>query len=186
MPQAELTVINPLLLEDEDIREQIADQCFDINTLHGALPYEASKIPDEGAWISVINPPHTTIDVPAYSIWRAKAGYHSHRFKILHNGRRKWVNWPILLAVILTPEGEVWLYPTEYAKIRDVTPLLEYEGRGLTLHYMGGEPQGLQDQVFYCQTRGLSRKDALLTCLGSIDTQDFLYMTIDEEKHDAG
>jgi hypothetical protein len=191
MPRPSATIPNPAFFADPDVREEVADFFTGLGaigseripTLWSALPEEHGYgIPEEGAWIMVKEPPHTEIPAPPlYSIWRARRTFRSYQVRI---GRRK-VNWPLLRAVITTPHGELTLIPGEYQPVADLRRWLELVGEkdqgeeAVTIHFLGpGEPGGLAEQVFYIQTRGITRADALLLMLPDVEDADFAYLTV--------
>ncbi len=179
-------IVNPELLSDDGVREQVADQCLDIQTLWSCLPPDNTILPDAGAWILVRDVPHTVLpfEVPLYSIWRARpvvrkrgvyiGGQHSD-----YGGRRKLVQWPQMLAEIQTPGGDLVLYPTEYV-VTDVAKWLELLDDGVTLHFIGaGEPGDLSETLFYMRAHGLRRRDALTLLLPQLTDERFAYLTLD-------
>lgn len=181
-----LTIPNPALTEDEELRELIADQCLDLQSLWSALPPENCVIPDEGCWIIVKEVPYTALefDVPLYSIWRARPVVRTRDFQVRWGprGGRQTVKWPLTLAEIQTPGGDLVLYPTEYVTT-DIERWLDLLDEGVTINYMGtGEPGELADQLFYLQAHGLPRREALTLLLPSLTDERFAYLTLDLER----
>lgn len=183
-PRPTATIPNPALYDDDDVRADVADQCLDLDTLYAALPEDSHLLPETGAWICVMAEPHVEITVPALSLWFAKPFYRSRKFQIggkgsARGGRRQWVPWPLLRAVLQTPEGELQLLPTEYQRLRrGIGPLLDMVGKGLTMHWLDGHvPDELDEREFYLRSRGFSRRDALTLLLPGLEDQGFVYFT---------
>jgi hypothetical protein len=186
MSRPTATIPNPAFYEDEDVRSDVLAGCPDLDTLYAALPDDAQKLPEAGAWICVMREPHTEITVPALSLWFAKPFYRSRKFRVggQHSstgGRRRWVSWPLLRAVVQTPEGELHLLPTEYQRLRrGISPLLDTVGNGLTMHWLDEHAADQVDErEFYLRTRGFSRRDALTLLLPDLEDQGFVYFTTD-------
>lgn len=191
-PRPTTTVPNPAFYADEEVREAVADHFTAfaaigperIPQLWAALPEEYGyAIPEQGAWIIVKEVPHTELtgvfDVPLYSIWRARATHHQTTLK-LRLPRKTTFKWPLLRAVINTPEGELTLLPGEYVPVKDMAVWLDLIGKGVSMNFIGaGEPGELAEQMFYLQSRGIRRRDALTLLLPSLTDQDFAYLTID-------
>lgn len=180
-PRAPARITNPAIYEDEEWRAWIADQCIDIQTLYSCLPPENTVIPEEGAWIIVRDVPFTALefDVPRYSIWRARRFLRSRAFKTRRGGSRGHVNWPMMLAEIQTPGGDLVLYPTEYV-VTNVEKWLDLIGEGVTVNFIGaGEPGELAAQMFYLQAHGIPRREALTLLLPSLADDRFAYLTLD-------
>ncbi|MGV8909640.1 MAG: hypothetical protein ACOH1Y_11715 [Propionicimonas sp.] len=132
-------------------------------------------IPDDGAWICVIDPPPVSLvnfELPHLSMWRAT------RFE----GRRlaKDLPFPSQQAVINTPGGTVRLWPTEYVIIPDITRYVGVEPDCL-MHSLGGQPVLDEERVFYLMSRGINREGASLLLLGEVSGQDFAYFTFAPE-----
>lgn len=81
---------------------------------------------------------------------------------------------------ILGTGGEVHVMPHEYSivdrkRLPDYTEMIgnEYE-----MHMFGGEATGkdLDDRMFYLNTRGISKSDALQFLLGDIESQDVCFL----------
>lgn len=155
-----------------------------------ALPERAGcEIPDEGAWILISRIPITEMDqrfeVPVLSIWRARPEYRNREFtlgKAQGLSRKTKINWPMLLAVISTPGGDLWLYPGEYFTIptEKLEVYLDRIGNEVEVHFMGaGEPGDLADQLFYLMCHGIPRAEAMLLLLPNLTDSNFVYFTIE-------
>jgi hypothetical protein len=79
-------------------------------------PADYGKDIGEGAWIMVVEVPHTALqwDVPVLSIWRARP----HWLPSGLAGRQTYQ------AVIATPGGDLHLWPHEYVVLNDPTSIL--------------------------------------------------------------
>lgn len=194
------------LKDNEDVREGVRDAIYRLHALGGsmvktsnpfalmdgylsdlyaAFPDEGNcKMPDEGAWIIIKSVPHTALewDVPPMSVWRAKPFYRYQEFVLGKESglsRKTRVRWPMLRAVIQTPGGELHLLPNEFVTT-DIEVWLDNIGRGVTMHFLGaGEPEGLDEQLFYLTSHGIPHKEALSLLLPSIKDDNFAYLTLD-------
>ena len=96
-----------------------------------------NKVPDGGGWILVKTPPPTEYTVPPLSIWFAEPWpmdnerHSTHRVKIL------------------TPKGELGLFPREYSLIEDPAKYYEFVGQGMEIHFFGNEEGVPKDALFY-------------------------------------
>jgi len=132
-------------------------------------------IPDEGAWICVIDVPRVPLinfELPHLSMWWATR----------HEGALLAADYPFPYqqAVIQTPGGTLHLWPTEYVVIQDITTFVGQEP-DCVMHRLGGEPTLDEDQMFYVMSRGIARPEAALLLLGDIRQQDIAYFTFAEE-----
>lgn len=179
---------------DADVREQIEDALFQAEAAFGvggvdnwlaevgaAFPDDRGYfIPDEGGWVIVKRPPHTIIPAPPiYSIWFAKPVYASRTFKrIVADGRRRNVSWPMLKARILTEDGELDLLPEEFVPCDDIMAFVDMIGEGVELHFLGPEPDEIAERLFYLRAHGLGVKDATSLLLGDMQS-NHVYLTVD-------
>lgn len=139
---------------------------------------DGKLIPDEGAWVVVLEEPNTVLQsrfrVPAMSLWRSRAhvletgmvavsGAGVHEEHRPHQG------------VIVTPGGELHLWPHEYVIVPDPLALIGLPGA--ELHSLGGQPVLDEDQLFYLMSRGISRRDATLMLFATVTAQDYVYVT---------
>lgn len=127
----------------------------------------------EGAWIFVIDPPHTVqssqFQVPVLSMWWARP-------HVLNSGR--FGNRLPYQGVIQTPAGDLHLWPHEYTICRDPAALLGEEG--VTIHSLGGDPVLDEDHLFYLMSRGVSRQQATLMLFAQIKGANYCFVTFDE------
>lgn len=167
------------LTDDPVVADLVMDQCMDLQTLQSCFPHESQVIPRGGRWIIVKDVPHTALpwEVPLYSIWRARRVVRMREFKVWHN--KPAVAWPMTLAEITTPGGDLVLYPTEYVGTT-IEKWLDLVGKGVTMHFLDPEtPPTLVEPIFYLQTRGLAYRTALELLLPTVRESRFIYFTLD-------
>lgn len=129
-----------------------------------------NQIEVDGSWIMVTDPPATEYTVPPMSFWFAVewpmngiAGNRVHRVKII------------------TPKGELGLFPREYSKIDKIEKYYEFMGQGIEPVFFGAGSGGIpSDQLFYLRSRGISKRDAIVMLMGSIKSQDVMYLLTDK------
>lgn len=169
------TEVNPEWLEwrREQVESRIAYLGPDMHERY--FPEEYGKaIPDEGAWVMVLEEPHTELRsrfrIPLRSVWRARR----HE---LNSGGFEGV--APKQAVIATPGGDLHLWPHEYSVMGDVTFLVGQEP-DVEMRRLGGEPVfsgELVDQLFYLQARGISRQEAALLLInGAVDPRVYFVL----------
>lgn len=142
-------------------------------------------IGDDGAWIIIVEVPHTGLgwDVPPMSMWRARRT--SCRSGALVIGgtptRQQYAPWMPQQAVIATPAGDLHLWPHEYVVIGDPSAFIGEDG--VEMHTLGGDPVLPDDdeRLFYLMSRGIGRHDAALMLIGDIRNLDFAYFTFPDD-----
>lgn len=123
-----------------------------------------NKVPDGGAWILVKHPPSTEYTVPPLSIWFAEPWpmdnekHSSHRVKIM------------------TPKGELGLFPREYSLIKEPQKYYEFIGDGMEIHFFGNEEGVPKDALFYLRSRGISKKDALCMLISEVKAHGVMWV----------
>lgn len=156
-------------------REDAIDHCVRLG-MHPSWFFpedEDKRIPDEGAWISVIDVPNAPLldfEVQPLSMWRATR----HEGSLLSKG----LPFRSQQAVIHTPGGTLHLWPTEYTIIDNINMFVGQEP-DCVMHRLGGEPVLDEEQMFYLMQRGITRPDAALLLLADVTSQDFVYFTWD-------
>lgn len=127
-----------------------------------------NEVPEGGAWILVKTPPPTEYTVPPLSIWFAEPWpldseqYDSHRVKIV------------------TPRGELGLFPREYSRIEDPGRYYEFIGDGMEIHFFGTGDVGVPElPLFYLRSRGIAKKDAISMLIGSIKAHGVCWIESD-------
>lgn len=186
---ADRVEVNPQWLEwrDEQTRDAVeaAPQIFAYRGIDPAVYFPAAydkDIPEEGAWILVLEEPFTEMRarfrVPLLSMWRARPHVLDGGTVVL--GRR---NRPIRLrphqAVITTPGGDLHLWPHEYALAGDPYGLMSCEGAAI--HTLGGEPLLDDEQLFYLMSRGVPYQEAVLLMIDQVKATNYVYVTFPEE-----
>jgi hypothetical protein len=128
-----------------------------------------NKVPDGGGWILVKTPPPTEYTVPPLSIWFAEPWpmdcerHSSHRVKII------------------TPKGELGLFPREYSLIRDPSKYYEFVGQGMEIRFFGNEEGVPKDALFYLRSRGISKRDALCMLIAEIKAHGVMWIETDRK-----
>lgn len=144
-------------------------------------PERYGKDVGEGCWVFVVDEPHTEMRqrfrVPTPSLWWARpevnrpGGMQSQGVSIPGPYR----------VVIETPGGSLWLFPREYVICEDPVPLIT--DPECTIHRLGGnvpldDEKG--EQIWYLQSRGWSREDALLAVMDGVDMRDWGWVEFPE------
>lgn len=159
----------------EDDYYELASAGFDPDTY---FPGE-NEIPEEGAWILVLEEPHTVLQqqfrVPLLSMWRARPHELNAGAVKLRGGRKIYPKQ----AVITTPAGDLHLWSHEYRIAANPLGLLS--DPDATIHQLGGQPVLDEDHLFYLQSRGISRQDATMMLFEQITDTNFIYVTFPEE-----
>lgn len=128
-----------------------------------------NMVPEGGGWILVKTPPPTEYTVPPFSIWFAEAWpmecerHDSHRVRII------------------TPRGELGLFPREFSYVKDPAKYYEFVGQGMTIHFFGNETGVPKDALFYLRSRGVSKRDALCMLIADIKSHGVMWIETDPE-----
>lgn len=137
-----------------------------------------SAIPEEGAWILVLEEPHTvlraTFRVPVLSMWRARAHSLNSGGFALDKGAKVFPQQ----AVITTPGGDLHLWPHEYRVVEN--PMALASDPDAELHALGGQPVLDGQHLFYLQSRGIPHSEATMLLFDTISSLDFVYVTFPE------
>lgn len=163
-------VLNPEFDEAEEIREQVADMCLQLHDcFEDYYPQDYKKeIPEDGAWIMVLRDPGTEYTVPPFSIWFAQNWHSNSNLAGVHVKRVK----------VITPMGELGLFPREYSRIDNVTSYIGREAEGILVHQLSGNPIVSNDQLHYIMSRGIPKQQAMLYLLDQIKDPTFLWIEI--------
>lgn len=160
------TQVNPKWLEWKHEQDDLQMAKMHSGQYESYHPEEVDKqIPEEGCWIRVIEVPHTELalrfELPEQSMWRARRVY-------LQSGRVG--NARPQLAVINTPGGELSLWPHEYVIVPDISQWVGQEPDCIMHSLDGGRfiTEEQEAQLFYLQSRGISRQDACLLLLNDL------------------
>lgn len=137
-----------------------------------------AAIPEDGAWILILEEPHTvlreTFRVPLLSMWRAR----SHTLNSGGFTLQKGVKVFPQQAVIATPGGDLHLWPHEYRIVEN--PLALASDPDAELHALGGQPVLDEDELFYLMSRGIPHSEATMLLFDKIESLDFVYVTFPE------
>jgi hypothetical protein len=179
------TVVTDEWLEwDADRRAEAAEDGWEEAASAGLDPAiyfpekDGKAIPEEGAWIVVIEEPHTEMksrfSVPPLSMWRAR----KNEVNEGHFTTSQGVTFSPQQAVIATPAGDLHLWPHEY--IVATNPMALASDPDSELHALGGQPVLNEEELFYLQSRGIPRHEAVLMLFDRIESLDFVYVTFPE------
>ncbi|MFF2053782.1 hypothetical protein ACFVU2_19415 [Leifsonia sp. NPDC058194] len=180
------TQVTPEWLDwDEDRRAEAADEGWELAAAAGFdpaiyFPEQVDKaIPEEGAWILILEEPHTPVRekfrLPLLSMWRARP--HQLNDGAVNITKRLKV-YP-KQAVIATPAGDLHLWPHEYQIATN--PMGLASDPDAELHALGGQPVLDEEELFYLQSRGIPRQQATMMLFDRIESLDFVYVTFPEE-----
>ncbi|QHB37152.1 hypothetical protein QDA03_gp89 [Microbacterium phage Terij] len=154
---------------------------------HTYMPPPEQTIPEEGAWIIVVEVPRGVaidFDVPPLSIWRAR----HHELNVGSIEIAKGVRVHPQQAIIATPAGDLHLWPHEYKVLSDPAGLIADEHA--IIHQLGGSPVLNEDHMFYLQSRGIPHREAVLLLFEQITDPSFVYVTwpdwVVDEMYGAG
>lgn len=140
---------------------------------------DGKAIPDEGAWILVVEEPWTVLRssfrVPLISMWRARPHTLNSGAITVSNG----LTIRPQQAVITTPAGDLHLWAHEYVIAE--RPMELASDPDATLHTLGGQPVLDEDELFYLMSRGIPRHDAVMLLFAKVTSLDFVYVTFPEE-----
>lgn len=158
------------MLELQPRGDRVAAGFRAIEELHDYFPGD-QEVPKEGAWILVKTPPPTEYTVPAMSIWFATPWPHKNERRNSHRCR------------IVTPRGDLGIYPREYVLIREPQKYYEFLGDGMEMKFFGNQNEnGIPaDKLFYLRSRGISKLDAIKLLIGEIKAHGLCWIESSEE-----
>jgi hypothetical protein len=84
---------------------------------------------------------------------------------------------------IMAPAGEVSIEPYEWVPIPDISKYFDAVGNGIILHeyaVQAKQTSRMEDQIFYMQTRGLSRHEAMTLLLGEVRKPNVVWMQAED------
>lgn len=128
-----------------------------------------NQVPEGGAWVLVKESPHTEFTVPPLSIWFAEPWPMQHERHCSHRVK------------IVTPRGDLGLFPREYSLITDPQKYYEFLGEGMEIKFFGNEEGVPKDKLFYLRSRGISKKDALAMLIGEIKSHGIMWIETQKE-----
>jgi hypothetical protein len=131
-----------------------------------------NAVPEGGSWILVKKPPlNIEYTVPPLSLWFAEP------WLMEGNGHMK----PFRVKV-MTPRGELGLFPHEYTLIDEVEKFYEFFGQGMTVNFFGGDTAGVPEPaLFYLRSRGIDKADAIKLLIGSVKAPGVLWVETDRD-----
>lgn len=126
---------------------------------------EGNKVADGGEWILVKHPPHTEYTVPPLSLWFAEPWPME---PATTRKARRTMPMPHRVKIV-TPKGTLGLFPREYSVVKNPEKYYEFIGEGMEIKFFGGDLSGVPEpKLFYLQSRGVSKRDALAMLIGHI------------------
>lgn len=125
-----------------------------------------NEVPKNGSWILVKKQPDTEYTVPPLSIWFATPWPVKD-----HGGRFK----PHRIKIV-TPKGDLGLWPHEYALVDNPGKYFEFIGTDMQARFFGNEKGIPADKLFYIRSRGVSKKDAIIMLIGSVMAHGVLWL----------
>lgn len=130
----------------------------------------SNKLDEDGNWILVKDYPPTEFTVPPLSVWFATPwGMDSRGGRTVHRVK------------ILTPKGELGLFPHEYSKISNVEKFLQFVGDGMEIKFFGGLEGVPKDALFYLRSRGISKQQAITMLLSRVKSPEVCYLVTSRE-----
>jgi hypothetical protein len=172
---------NPEWESSDECKDEVAQACAAVNIgskrlgagLEEYMSYYPQEfglgLPETGGWVIVKHPPHCEYTVPPMSIWFAlnwqmdvgvRSGVHPKRIKIV------------------TPLGDLGLFPHEYALAKDIRSYIGREADGVIFHRLDGSPALPAESLFYIQSRGIKRAEACMMLLDKITDPSFGWFEI--------
>lgn len=124
------------------------------------FPPATKLIDEEGAWVTILHPPHMPMQTAfGESYWAVPYrdsvdGWREHKFSI----------------TIHTPNGEARLWPYEYCCLEISTILDAWSEEHFIFHPFAiiDDPIIMTERVFYAQSRGIRKADAVVMALSDI------------------
>jgi hypothetical protein len=153
------------------VNDDFPARCAAVEQFHDYFPDE-NEVPEQGAWVLVKTSPNTPYTVTPLSIWFAQPWPMESP-----SGR------PVPKRVkILTPRGELGLFPREYSIVHNPAKYFEFVGNGMSIHFFSGDSTGGVPELplFYLRSRGISKADAIALLIGQIKTPGVCWMETDK------
>ncbi|MFJ1733220.1 hypothetical protein [Streptomyces sp. NPDC088254] len=185
-PRTEVT--SEWLAWDAERQRAAVDDGWEIAASMGSEPsmyfpeYDGKQIPDEGAWIIVVEEPCTELmsrfRIPPLSMWQARP-HELNSGAIRMNG----ASIAPKQAVIATPGGDLHLWPHEYVVAE--RPMELASDPDATLNSLGGQPVLDEEELFYLMSRGIPRHEAVMLLFDKVTSLDFVYVTFPKEVTDV-
>lgn len=132
-----------------------------------------NEVPEEGAWILVKTPPHCEYTVKPLSIWFAQPW--PSNLQSVNDAHR---------VRIVTPRGDLGLFPQEYRIINDIQTYYQFIGEGMEIKFFGPVDGVPVNQLHYIMSRGISKTDAIAMLLGLIKGHGICWLEATKELTD--
>lgn len=143
-----------------------------IDEWHDYFP-DAQLVPEGGAWIMIKQPPPCEYTVPPFSFW------YSEPWPMEGSGPKP------KRVKIVTPKGELGVFPHEYSLVQDIAKYFEFVGDGIEAKFFGNEDGIPKEPLFYLRSRGIAKRDAIVMLIGSIKAHGVLWLEAGKECADA-
>lgn len=132
-----------------------AGRCAAVEEFTNYFP-GANEVPEGGAWVLVKDPPFTEYTVPPLSLWFAEPWDMDHERRNSHRVK------------IITPKGELGLFPREYSIVSNPEKYLKFIGKDMTIKFFGSTTGVPPDALFYLRSRGVKKEDAITMLIGQV------------------
>lgn len=87
------------------------------------------------------------------------------------------VHRPPYRVKIITPRGELGVFPHEYSYVKDPGKYWEFIGTDMKACFFGASDKGIpKDALFYLRSRGISKRDAITMLVGEIKAHGVLWL----------
>jgi hypothetical protein len=125
-----------------------------------------NEVPEGGAWVLVKKSPQCEYTVPPLSLWFAEPWPMESSARVVPHRVK-----------IVTPRGDLGLFPHEYSRVDDVSKYYEFFGRGMRVRFFGGQTAGIPEMaLFYLRSRGIAKADAISMLIGNIKAPGVLWV----------
>lgn len=126
------------------------------------------ELPKKGGWIMMTRLLPTEFTPPPMSFWFATPWPMSNESR---------VHRPPYRVKIITPRGELGVFPHEYAYVKEPGKYLEFIGTDMKACFFGASDRGIpKDALFYLRSRGISKRDAITMLVGEIKAHGVLWL----------
>lgn len=156
--------------EKEAIKEAMfSNPLVQMHEIEDCFPEDYGKeLPESGAWIRINKVPATEYTVPPFSMWRASRWYLDANSLGVTQKRVK----------IITPKGDLGIWPHEYCIVPDITRWLGEEHVYMRMLGEGAESGINPDQLFYIRSRGVPRREAERMLFTQITSQAYCWFEV--------
>lgn len=164
-------------------------RCAALKQMHDYFPGD-NEVPEEGCWVLVKHPPHTEYTVPPLSMWFATPWpfQRARQKKEQMVGTRRSAQFrrpePHRVKIV-TPRGDLGLFPHEYARIDDMTKYYEFINDGMKIRFFGTTEGVPEDKLFYLRSRGIGKAEAISMLLQEIKAHGVCWLEPSDEVANA-